>query len=93
MIRSFDCKESKKIFEGQYSRKFPTDIQERALRKLRQLDAAISLDDIRLPPSNHLECLSGELSGIMSIRINNQWRLCFVWEDSEAHAVKIIDYH
>jgi proteic killer suppression protein len=93
MIRSFSCKESKKIFEGHYSRKLPTNIQERALRKLRQLDAAINLEDLKVPPSNHLEILSGDLSNTMSIRINNQWRLCFIWEDGEAYAVKIIDYH
>lgn len=93
MIRSFVCKETEKVWQGEVSRKFPRDIQERALRKLRQLDAAKTVDDLRLPPSNHLEALRGNRKGQMSIRINNQWRLCFVWERDEVTQVSIVDYH
>ncbi|MDD3182789.1 MAG: type II toxin-antitoxin system RelE/ParE family toxin [Alphaproteobacteria bacterium] len=93
MIRSFSCKETEKIWTGLSSRKFPRDIQDRALRKLRQLDAALTVDDLKCPPSNHLENLRGERKGQMSIRINNQWRLCFVWKRDEATEVAIVDYH
>lgn len=93
MIRSFACGETEKIWEGQVSRKLPRDIQERALRKLRQLDASQTLDDLKKPPSNHLEALKGDKKGQMSIRINNQWRVCFRWKDGEALEVKIVDYH
>jgi len=93
MIKSFICKETKGIWEGLTSRRLPSDVQERAFRKLRQLDAAITLDDLREPPSNHLEALKGNRKGQMSIRINKQWRICFVWQDGEATEVEIIDYH
>jgi proteic killer suppression protein len=75
------------------SRKFPGDIQDRVLRKLRQLDAAIVLDDLKNPPGNNLEALKGNRAGQKSIRINTQWRICFVWEDGEVHQVEIVDYH
>ncbi len=93
MIRFFGCKETEKIWEGQSSRRLPHDIQNRALRKLRQLDAALILDDLKNPPSNHLEALKGARKGQMSIRINDQWRICFYWSDGEATEVEIIDYH
>lgn len=93
MIRSFCCKETEKIWRGNVSRRFPRDIQDRALRKLRQLDAALTIDDLRLPPSNHLEALRGDRKGQLSIRINNQWRICFVWDRDEATHVAIVDYH
>jgi toxin HigB-1 len=93
MIRSFLCKETENIWEGRVSRKLPRDIQERALRKLRQLDAALTLEDLRNPPSNRLENLKGDKKGRMSIRINNQWRLCFHWHDGEATEIEIVDYH
>lgn len=93
MIESFACKETQKIWEGKYSRKLPTDIQARALRKLRQLDASITFNDLKLPPSNRLEALSGNRNGQYSIRINQQWRLCFRWENSTAFDVEIVDYH
>jgi toxin HigB-1 len=93
MIKSFACKETEKIWLGKYSRKLPNDIQERALRKLRQLDASLSFDDLRIPPSNHLEALSGNRMGQYSIRINQQWRLCFRWENGTAFDVEIVDYH
>lgn len=92
MIRSFACKETEKIWNGVASRKFSRVIQDRALRKLRQLDAAKTMDDLRVPPSNHLESLRGDRKGQTSIRNNNQWRLCFVWERDEATQVVIVDY-
>lgn len=93
MIKSFACKETEKIWLGKYSQKLPNDIQERALRKLRQLDASISFNDLKLPPSNRLESLSGDRKGQYSIRINQQWRLCFRWENGTAFDVEIVDYH
>lgn len=93
MIRSFRCKETEKIWEGQSSRRLPRDIQNRALRKLRQLDAANTLDDLKNPPSNHLEALKANRKEQMSIRINDQWRICFRWLSGEAFEVEIVDYH
>lgn len=93
MIRSFTCRETAKIWDGVASRKLPRDIQDRALRKLRQLDAAQTVDDLRIPPSNRLEALHGNREGQMSIRINDQWRICFRWHDNEAFEVEIVDYH
>jgi len=93
MIRSFRCKETERLWQGTPSRRFPRDIQDRALRKLRQLDAAATMDDLRNPPGNRLEALKGDRRGEMSIRINDQWRVCFVWRDGEAHGVEIVDYH
>lgn len=93
MIGSYNCKETAAIWQGRASRKLPRLIQDRALRKLRQLDAALTLDDLRNPPSNHLEMLKGNRKGKMSIRINDQWRLCFDWHDGEVTEVEIVDYH
>lgn len=93
MIVSFACTETEKIWDGIRSRKFPPDIQDRALRKLRMIDAARTVNDLRVPPSNYLESLHGNRKGQMSIRINAQWRICFVWQDNEAHDVEIVDYH
>lgn len=93
MIKSFCCKETKKIWDGVYSSKFPHDIQERALRKLRQLDASNTLEDLKNPPGNNLEFLKGDRLGQMSIRINQQWRLCFVWKNDGIYDVEIVDYH
>ncbi len=93
MIRSFRSAETARLWQGQTSRKLPTDIQDRALRKLRQLDAAMTLDDLRLPPSNRLESLKGAHKGQFSIRINDQWRICFQWTEGEAREVEIADYH
>ena len=93
MIKSFHCKETEKIWDGIASRKFPADIQDRALRKLRLLDVARTLEDLREPPSNHLEALKGDRKGQMSIRINKQWRICFMWNEGEATGVEIVDYH
>jgi proteic killer suppression protein len=93
MILSFACKETEVMWAGKRSRQFPSEIQERALRKLRQLDAARTLDDLRLSPSNYLEVLRGNRKGQMSIRVNQQWRLCFVWDGNDARDVHIVDYH
>ena len=93
MIRSFAGKETERIWQGQRSRKFPGDIQDRALRKLRQLNASLTLDDLRNPPGNRLELLKGNRVGQWSIRINDQWRICFRWDNGEAHDVEVADYH
>lgn len=93
MIHSFLCKETEKIWGGQSSRRLPGSIQDRALNKLRQLDAALTLDDLRNPPSNRLEVLKGNRKGQWSIRINDQWRICFLFENGEAQNVEIVDYH
>lgn len=93
MIVSFRCKETERIWRGQSSRKFPRAIQDRALRKLRQLDAARAMDDLRNPPGNRLEALKGDRAGQMSIRINDRWRICFRWAEGDATDVEIVDYH
>ncbi|MDP2697448.1 type II toxin-antitoxin system RelE/ParE family toxin [Thalassospira sp.] len=93
MIQSFACKHTLKIWNGITVRAFPEDMQDRALRKLRQLDASKTTDDLKNPPGNRLESLKGDRKGQMSIRINDQWRLCFVWQDGEAYDVEIADYH
>ena len=93
MIRSFSSKETERVWQGQSSRKFPREIQERALRKLRQLDAAATIEDLRNPPGNRLELLKGKRAGQMSIRINDQWRICFRWLEKDAKDVEIVDYH
>ena len=94
MIRSFKSEETQKVFEQIGSRKLPSNIQAAALRKLNLLDAAISLGVLASVPSNRLEKLSGDRAGQYSIRINDQWRICFVWaEDNNAEEVEIVDYH
>ena len=93
MIKRFACKETAKIFDRQVSRKLPQSIQRVARRKLEILDAAETLEDLRIPPANRLEKLSGERAHQYSIRINRQWRLCFVWRESHAYQVEIVDYH
>jgi toxin HigB-1 len=93
MIRSFKCRDTERIWQGESTRKFPEDIQDRALRKLRQLDAAATKEDLRNPPGNRLESLKGERAGEMSIRINDQWRICFVWHEGQCDEVEIVDYH
>lgn len=93
MIKQIKCKETQAIWEGKASRKLPHDIQDRALRKLRQLDAALTLDDLKHPPGNHLEALEDDRIGQMSIRINKQWRICFVWNNGEPTEIEITDYH
>ena len=93
MIRSFASKETEKIFKRQRSRKLPPDIQQVALRKLRMLNRAVTLNDLRVPPANRLEKLSGNREGQYSIRINQQWRVCFEWRNGDAYEVEIVDYH
>jgi proteic killer suppression protein len=93
MIRSFADREAELIWQGLRSRKLPGDIQGIALRKLRLLHAARSLQDLRVPPGNRLEALKGSRAGEWSIRINDQWRICFVWEDGGPRDVEIVDYH
>lgn len=93
MIITFKDPETEKLFERVRSRRLPADIQRTAMRKLVMLDAAQSLQDLRVPPGNRLEALSGDREGQHSIRINDQWRICFVWTDSGPTAVEIVDYH
>ena len=93
MIRSFKDKEAEKVFRGQFSRKIPQDIQRIAARKLEQLNAATVLDTLRVPPGNRLEPLKLDRQGQHSIRVNDQWRVCFVWRDDNAFDVEIVDYH
>ena len=93
MIRGFADKEAEKIWGGTASRKLPTNIQQVARRKLRMLNAAATLEDLRVPPANRLEALKGDRKGQHSIRINDQWRICFLWKDGDAHEVEIVDYH
>jgi proteic killer suppression protein len=93
MIQSFKCKETEKIFNRTCSKKFPNDIQHVALRKLRMLNRATILNDLKVPPSNRLELLKGTRKGQYSIRINEQWRICFKWHSGDALDVEIVDYH
>lgn len=93
MIESFRDKRTAAVFRGEMPKRFPADIAAAARRKLRMLDAAIRLDDLRKPPANRLEPLSGDRQGQHSIRINDQWRLCFVWHAGAAHDDEIVDYH
>ena len=93
MIKSFGDKETEKIWNGNQSRKLPPDIQNVARRKLRMINNAQNINDLRIPPANHLEKLSGNFSGFYSIRINSQWRIIFIWENENASEIKIVDYH
>jgi len=93
MIFNFRCKETEKIWQGNASRKLPREIQDIARRKLRMLNNAATIDDLRVPPGNRLESLSGNRAGQHSIRINDQWRICFIWKSSQAVDVEIVDYH
>ena len=93
MIISYRSKEAEKIFNRQFSRKLPMDIQKVAMRKLWQIDAATIIEDLRIPPGNHLEALKGNRKGQHSIRINQQYRICFQWHGNNAFFVEIVDYH
>ncbi len=93
MIYSFADPESERLFLTGKSRRFPPEILRRALMRLVQIHAAMAVDDLRLPPSNRLEALSGNRAGQWSIRINDQWRVCFRFDDGEAFDVEITDYH
>ncbi|MBT3313526.1 MAG: type II toxin-antitoxin system RelE/ParE family toxin [Anaerolineae bacterium] len=93
MIKSFKGKEAEKVFNGQFSKKFHQDIQRIAERKLIMLHKSANLADLQIPPSNRLEALKGNRKGQHSIRINNQWRICFEWRKDGVYQVEIIDYH
>ena len=93
MIKSFKDKETEKVYNREGSRKLPADIQQVALRKLRMINNAKSLNDLKIPPANNLEKMKGDREGQHSVRINNQWRICFKWKSGNAHEVEIADYH
>jgi toxin HigB-1 len=93
VIKSFGDKETEKIWNGTQSKKLPFEIQNVIRRKLRMLNSSQNINDLRVPPANHLEKLSGNFSGLYSIRINNQWRIVFKWENDNAYDVTILDYH
>ena len=93
MIKSISCKETKKIYGMEGSRKLPVNIQQRAYKKLLMINNAATIDDLRIPPSNYLEKLSGSKEGQYSIRINDQWRICFCWNANDEYEVAIVDYH
>lgn len=93
MIKNILCKETKKIWDGERSPKLPHDIQQIARRKLRMLNNAKTLEDLRIPPSNHLEKLLGDRAGQHSIRINKKWRICFEWQEGIVLNVEIVDHH
>ncbi len=93
MIRDFSDKEAANIWKGTPARRLPAGIQTVARRKLRMLNSAVTLDDLRIPPGNRLEALKGSRHGQHSIRINEQWRICFHWKDGDAYGVEIVDYH
>ncbi|MBI4002010.1 MAG: type II toxin-antitoxin system RelE/ParE family toxin [Nitrospira defluvii] len=93
MIKSFRDSKAERIFARQLVRRVPREIQQRAFMKLNALDAATKLEDLRLPPSNRLEVLKGDRKGQHSIRINDQWRICFTWDNGHAEQVEIVDYH
>lgn len=93
MILSFRCQDTERLFRREQVRSFPVDIQRTALRKLLLLHAAKTVEELRIPPGNRLERLRGNRDGTWSIRINAQWRLCFIWDGTNAHDVEIVDYH
>lgn len=93
MIRSYRDRETRAVAKRRRVRRLPQDIQRRAQRKLMILNNAVDLNDLRVPPGNRLEALSGDRDGQHSIRINNQWRICFVWSEGNAWQVEIVDYH
>ena len=93
MIRSFTDKQTAAVFDGHRVKALPAQLQEVARRKLKAVDAAAEINDLRIPPGNHLERLSGDRRDQWSIRIKDQWRVCFRWADGDAHDVEITDYH
>ena len=93
MIKSVKDRETEKVLQRELSRRLPTDIQQVAYRKLRMLNNARSLTDLQVPPSNHMEKLKGDREGQYSIRINERWRICFLWRENDAYQVEIVDYH
>ena len=93
MIKSFKCKETEKLWVSGFSKRVPSDILRSALRKLLQLDGAEMLKDLEAPPNNRLQALHSDRRGQYSIRINNQWRVCFIWDCGHVFDVEIVDYH
>jgi toxin HigB-1 len=93
MIVSFADRDTERLFQRERVRRFPAELLTSMLKKLRLLDAGVALDDLRVPPGNRLEKLRGDRAGQHSIRVNDQWRICFVWRAGGAHAVEIVDYH
>ena len=93
MIKSFRCKETKRVFSRRFSKKLPVSIQESSRQKLVILDSATTLNDLRIPPGNRLEELKDNREGQHSIRINRQWRICFEWKNGDSYNVEIVDYH
>lgn len=93
MIKSFKDRETAALFAGERVRRFPPDVRQTARRKLAQLEQVSQIDELRIPPGNRLEALKGKRSGFWSIRVNDQWRLCFRFEDGHAWDVEIVDYH
>lgn len=93
MIRTFGSKDTERIWDEQFVKSLDRRIQRAALRKLELLHAATSVEDLRIPPGNRLEQLKGDRAGQHSIRVNDQWRICFVWREGGAHDVELVDYH
>ncbi|MCX5883709.1 MAG: type II toxin-antitoxin system RelE/ParE family toxin [Deltaproteobacteria bacterium] len=93
MIKTFKCKETEKLFYGKFSAKLPQTIQRTAAIKLKMLNAVSLLETLRVPPANYLETLHFDREGQHSIRINKQWRICFIWQGNDAYNVEIVDYH
>ncbi|MDE1991711.1 MAG: type II toxin-antitoxin system RelE/ParE family toxin [Rhizobiaceae bacterium] len=93
MILSFRDNDTQRLFDGERPRRVPADVAKRAVRKLFLIDTATRLDDLRVPPGNMLERLDGDRSGQYSIRVNDQWRICFEWFDGDAYYVEFVDYH
>jgi len=93
MIKGFKDKEAERLFNRAPSRKLPSEIQRICLRKLRMLNRSKTLEDLRIPPGNRLEALKGDRLGQHSIRINDRWRICFIWEQGDVYEVEIVDYH
>jgi proteic killer suppression protein len=93
VILSFKCKETAKVFETGFSRKFPAGIQKSAIIRLAMLNRSGKLNDLKIPPYNHLEKLSGDRKGQFSIRINDRYQVCFKWQVNNAYDVEIVDYH
>ena len=93
MIRTFRDREAERIFRREHSKKLPAELQRVALRKLRMVNRALKMNDLRVPPANRLEKLKGDRKGQYSIRINDQWRICFQWRGGDAFGVEIVDYH
>lgn len=93
MIKEFKCWETEKVFNGLRSTKLPVNIQQVARRKLRMLNNALELNDLRIPPANRLEALKGRRKGQHSMRVNDQYRICFIWNNGHVKSVEIIDYH